>query len=82
MTDRQKIIEEYADYEPYAHDLPCVTIKSRVYLDTLEVLKDSVSKRYADQIRWEKDVALRQLADIGKGFGERMDDIIELLGRK
>ena len=39
MTDIEKI-EAFADYEPYAHDLPCVTIKSKVYLDALELLKE------------------------------------------
>ena len=32
--------------------------------------------RYAyDQVRWERDVAIAQLASIGKGFGEAMDDV-------
>lgn len=39
MSDRAEIIEAFADYEPYARDLPAVTIKSGVYLDTLEHLK-------------------------------------------
>lgn len=39
MTDSE-MIEAFADYEPYAHDLPCVTIKSKVYLDALELLKE------------------------------------------
>lgn len=28
-----------------------------------------------EQIRWERDTAIEQLAEIGKGLGERMDDI-------
>lgn len=39
-TDREKIISAFEDYEPYAHDLPAVTMKSRVYLDALELLKE------------------------------------------
>lgn len=74
MADREKIVEAYAEYEPYAHALPCVTIKSQVYMDVLDLLKRS--KIYEDQIKWERDVALRQLSEIGKGFGERMDDIV------
>lgn len=27
------------------------------------------------QIRWERDTAIAQLAEIGKGLGERMDDV-------
>lgn len=28
-----------------------------------------------EQIRWERDTAIAQLAEIGKGLGERMDDV-------
>lgn len=28
-----------------------------------------------DQIRWERDTAIEQLSEIGKGLGERMDDV-------
>lgn len=38
--DREKVIEAFADYEPYSHDLPCVTIKSKVYRDALALLKE------------------------------------------
>lgn len=39
-TDRENIISAFEDYEPYAHDLPAVTMKSRVYLDALALLKE------------------------------------------
>ena len=32
-----------------------------------------------DQIKWERDVAISQLNIIGKGLGEKMDDIISLI---
>lgn len=35
-----------------------------------------------DQFRWERDTAVDQLNEIGKGLGERMDDIVELLKKK
>lgn len=38
--DREKIIESIEDYEPYARDLPCVTIKSGLILDVIALLKD------------------------------------------
>lgn len=38
--DRKEIIESIEDYEPYARDLPCVTIKSGLILDVIAMLKD------------------------------------------
>lgn len=35
----------------------------------------SVSQEVLDQVRWEQDVAIKQLSEIGKSLGERMDDI-------
>ena len=40
ITDRENIISAFEDYEPYAHGLPAVTMKSRVYLDVLALLKE------------------------------------------
>jgi len=40
MSDREKTLKDFADCEPYACDLPAVTIKSRVYIDVLELLKE------------------------------------------
>ena len=33
------------------------------------------SKEYVDQVRWERDIAISQLNDIGKSLGEKMDDV-------
>ena len=44
-----------------------------------ELLKESVSQGVVDQIRWERDTALSQLKEIGKGLGEKMDDIVAML---
>jgi len=33
------------------------------------------SKEYVDQILWEKNMTLAQLNEIGKSFGEKMDDV-------
>lgn len=38
---------------------------------------DVVSKKLYDQIVWERDVAISQFTDIGKGLGEKMDDVVE-----
>ena len=45
-------------------------------------LKDSVSQKVVGQIKWERDLAIAQLADIGKGLGENMLDIVALLKNK
>lgn len=44
ITDHEKIISAFEDYEPYAHDLPAVTMKSSVYLDALALLKEHETK--------------------------------------
>ena len=33
------------------------------------------SKTYVDQVRWERDIAIEQLDEIGKSLGEKMDDV-------
>lgn len=38
-----------------------------------------VSQGVVDQIRWERDTALSQLEQIGKGLGSKMDDIVAVL---
>ena len=35
-----EIINAFADYEPYAYDLPVITIKSSIYRDVLKLLKE------------------------------------------
>lgn len=51
----------------------------RVLTDALTMLKESVPQGVADQIRWERDTALSQLEEIGKGLGEKMDDIVAMM---
>lgn len=36
---------------------------------------EAVPKSYAEQIRWERDVAVRQLNEIGCQFGQKMDEV-------
>ena len=40
---------------------------------------DVVERNTFEQVMWERDVALAQLAEIGKGFGEKMDDVVEVV---
>lgn len=37
-----------------------------------------VSRVAYDQVIWERDTALAQLAEIGKGLGEKMDDVVRV----
>lgn len=36
---------------------------------------EAVPKSYMDQTRWECDIAIEQLGEIGCSFGQKMDDI-------
>lgn len=40
MSNLEEIIKCLEDYEPYARYLPCVTVKSGLFLDTLELVKE------------------------------------------
>ena len=35
-------------------------------------MKDVVSREVFEQVMWERDVALKQLEDLGVGFGEKV----------
>ena len=39
MNDREKILKDFADYEPYAINLPSITMISSIYLDVLELVR-------------------------------------------
>ncbi len=41
---------------------------------------EAVPKSYADQIRWERDIAVEQLNEIGCQFGQKMDEVKKKLG--
>lgn len=58
------------------------TVKEHCYMKavgTQEIDKaptlDVVSRGLFDQIRWERDVAIGQLADLGIGFGQEIDGV-------
>ena len=40
---------------------------------------DAVPRKAFDGILWENDVMKKQLADIGKSFGEKMDDVFKVV---
>ena len=39
---------------------------------------DVVTRDAYAQVVWERDTAIAQLKEIGKGLGEKMDDVVEL----
>ena len=80
MTNRKKVIKEY---EEFVDKYECFSSSDDYVLEmhkaVLVLLKESVPQRVVDQIRWERDTALSQLKEIGKGLGEKMDDIVAML---
>ena len=63
QKDKDKLCLEISEWKHKFHDAP----------------PKFVSQGVVDQIRWERDTALSQLEQIGKGFGSKMDDIVALL---
>ena len=39
---------------------------------------DVVSRGVLEQVMWERNLAVSQLAEIGKGLGEKMDDVVKV----
>ena len=63
QKDKDKLCLEVSEWKHKFHDAP----------------PKFVSQGVVDQIRWERDIALSQLEQIGKGLGTKMDDIVDLL---
>ena len=54
------------------------------WLNSLPVVdpkKGTVPVGAYEQTRWERDIAISQLAEIGKSLGEKMDDIVPNRGK-
>ena len=72
---KNNIVDKFAEYCNLLDEgCPVVLLKS------LRLLQESVPQGVVDQIRWERDTAIQQLSEIGKGLGEKMDDIIAAKG--
>ena len=54
---------------------PTVEERLAVYEDTGVEPEDVRPATLLEQVEWERDTALTQLAEIGKGLGEKMDDV-------
>ena len=63
QKDKDKLCLEVSNWKHKFHDAP----------------PTFVSQAVVEQIRWERDTALTQLDEIGKGLGSKMDDIVALL---
>ena len=63
QKDKDKLCLEVSEWKHKFHDAP----------------PKFVSQGVVDQICWERDVALSQLEQIGKGLGSKMDDIVAML---
>lgn len=82
MVDRKKqAITDVNQALMIAKGTECslVKISMKSAEEIIALLNDSVSQSVVDQIRWERDTALEQLAEIGKGLGEKMDDVVKLM---
>ena len=54
------------------------------HTDYVEIIEkqpfiDAVSSGAYDQVVWERDIAIKQLAEIGKSLGEQMDDAAKVV---
>ena len=62
-----------ADNLKIPNDAPYKASVKRVVAQQPSV--EAVPKSYAEQIRWERDVAVGQLNEIGCQFGQEMDEV-------
>lgn len=46
---------------------------------TADVIDRKTHEAVCKQIMWERDVAIEQLKEIGKSFGEKMDDVAKVV---
>lgn len=84
MPDMDKVIkalehcsEDGCEGCPYEPDCLMADGFSELARDALELLK--TDNGTIEQYKFERDVAIDQLKEIGKGFAEKMDDIVEVL---
>lgn len=46
---------------------------------SVKQIMDAVPVEAYEQVKWERDQAIDQLNSIGKGFGEKMDDVVPVV---
>ena len=87
LIDRQAAIDALAKTMPtpvtpdgageFDHE---IHIADEAFADAIRIIEslepaDAVSVSAYKQVMWERDVAVEQLKQIGKGLGEAMDDV-------
>jgi len=83
FIEREAALESVREKLRISESLPdCISKRASVFTlasmnDSLKSIpaSDVVSRDAYDQTDWERCVALAQLKEIGKGLGERMDDV-------
>ena len=74
FIEREKALEECDWYANEFCECEYAIMPLKGALENLPAA-DVVSRGAYDQTDWERCVALTQLKEIGKGLGERMDDV-------
>ena len=75
MNCQKTKITEQSGYNPvYLNGCPT---RQNEIIDIINDMPtvEAVPKSYAEQIRWERDVAVGQLNEIGCKFGQKMDEV-------
>lgn len=82
LIDPKKLIDEMS-YDALMHD--SVT-GEHIYVQVVDVgdieeapVVDAIPRSVAEQIRWERDMAMAQLEEIGVGFCEVTDDVVKVV---
>ena len=77
LISRSKLLEELKKSSGYnaetGRDLSLLIRCENIVNEQPSV--EAVPKSYADQIRWERDIAIEQLNEIGCQFGQKMDEV-------
>ena len=81
LIDRQKAITAICEDGTWLERQGCteITMCERKQRDADILSELPTIDSVIDQIRWERDTAIEQLAEIGKGLGERMDDVVKVV---
>lgn len=85
LISREELIENFGlknatkygnkDAEQQAHSYSTLMLYEIADMIEDAPAVEAVPKSYADQIRWERDVAVEQLNEIGCQFGQKMDEV-------
>lgn len=76
LIDRDAF-EVVSGFVPEGYDVESYLAGNKEILEMIDAapVVDAVPVGVLEQYIWERDCAISQLKEIGKGFGERMDDV-------